>query len=372
MEWVKILLLMCSSIGLWVSANLLFYRTGNRQANRLLMAFVLVMLLPGINLYSQLAIENFSGLQILATNLTWLYGPFLLAFIHCIRGQKISTPMLLLQTLPFFLALLWRMAAWPLDAMLFTALLFTQVFVYIGLAARQLYIHRAHILLNRHSAISHYWLLYLVLGLTVVMFIDLAVVVCLNSGLAVNQNYWIAMVLLVSLYVQGISLFSLYRPTVFFNECLARAVQIKNTVVAIKPPLKNTAGELTETVAQFLAQQLESIMTLQQPYLDNDLSLAKLAEQLGISSHQLSELLNNHLHCSFYDYVNSFRVQEAMALLNQAGNTMMILDIAFEAGFNNKNTFYRLFKQHTGLTPAQFRKNQTAAGLEFTAQARNA
>jgi transcriptional regulator GlxA family with amidase domain len=88
------------------------------------------------------------------------------------------------------------------------------------------------------------------------------------------------------------------------------------------------------------------------------MSLARLAALLDVTGHQLSELLNLHLGRSFYDYLNELRYREALQMLERPdpAQTLTVADIAYRAGFNNRNSFHKVFKDKTGLTPAQYRK----------------
>lgn len=73
-----------------------------------------------------------------------------------------------------------------------------------------------------------------------------------------------------------------------------------------------------------------------------------------------SELLNVHLHTNFYDWMNSYRFNAALLLLQDQTVNYSVTDIAFQAGFNNRNSFYRVFKSNLGITPAQYRKQYKA------------
>ncbi|ALS97597.1 helix-turn-helix domain-containing protein [Lacimicrobium alkaliphilum] len=97
-------------------------------------------------------------------------------------------------------------------------------------------------------------------------------------------------------------------------------------------------------------------MSQQQVFKDRFLSLQTLAEQAKVSRHTLSQYLNEVEGCHFYDFVNRHRVQEAKEQLQHSAST--ILDIALEAGFNNKATFNSAFRKHTGMTPSQYRQQQ--------------
>ena len=72
---------------------------------------------------------------------------------------------------------------------------------------------------------------------------------------------------------------------------------------------------------------------------------------------ELSFVINESKQKSFNDYVNSWRVEETKRLLSQADKQDLgLLEIAFDAGFNSKATFNRVFKQTTGLTPSEYRQ----------------
>ena len=88
-------------------------------------------------------------------------------------------------------------------------------------------------------------------------------------------------------------------------------------------------------------------MTHEQYFRQNTLSLEDLAQALGVNKHQVSELLNVHLNMSFYEYLNQFRVSYACSRLSDPNYQDSILELAYEAGFNNKNSFYRAFKEKT-------------------------
>jgi AraC-like DNA-binding protein len=97
-------------------------------------------------------------------------------------------------------------------------------------------------------------------------------------------------------------------------------------------------------------------MAESKPFLDPDLSLQKLSDGLDVSRHQLSSAINTHQRMNFYEFINSYRVEEAKGLMRDPEHQMRKnYDIAFLSGFNSRATFYRIFKQFTGQTPAEFR-----------------
>lgn len=105
-----------------------------------------------------------------------------------------------------------------------------------------------------------------------------------------------------------------------------------------------------------LAQQVRNRVEQEQLYLNDDLSLASLANQLGMTTHKLSELINQQFNLSFYEFINDFRVHYAAARMLEMP-ALSVTDIYIEAGFTSKSTFYGYFKKAYGCTPSEYRKN---------------
>jgi AraC-like DNA-binding protein len=102
-----------------------------------------------------------------------------------------------------------------------------------------------------------------------------------------------------------------------------------------------------------IAARLEQAMRGQALYRDPLLSLSGLAGRIGVTPNHLSQVLNEHLGQSFFDYVNRWRVEEAVARI--AASDQPILAIAYEVGFNSRSTFNAAVKKHAGRPPSAFR-----------------
>ncbi|MBS1531432.1 MAG: ABC transporter permease, partial [Bacteroidetes bacterium] len=99
-------------------------------------------------------------------------------------------------------------------------------------------------------------------------------------------------------------------------------------------------------------------------YQDPDLSLASLAEKLGLTTHELSRVLNTVLKKSFNDFINEYRVQDAARKMQDpAFDHITLLGIAYESGFNSQTSFNRIFKQITGKSPVEYKKEQSTYNL---------
>ena len=68
------------------------------------------------------------------------------------------------------------------------------------------------------------------------------------------------------------------------------------------------------------------------------------------------EMINQELQKNFYQFINEYRVNEVkQKLADESFNHLKIISLAFDAGFNSKASFNRVFKSYTGLTPKNFR-----------------
>ncbi len=121
----------------------------------------------------------------------------------------------------------------------------------------------------------------------------------------------------------------------------------------VSPGQKYDHSPLSEERAREMQGRLLEHLTAEKPFLDSELTINQLAQQLELtSSKQLSQLLNQVMNESFYQLINRYRVEEAIRLLKDKPKSSMI-DIAFEAGFKSVSTFYNHFKTVTGKTPKE-------------------
>jgi AraC-like DNA-binding protein len=96
-------------------------------------------------------------------------------------------------------------------------------------------------------------------------------------------------------------------------------------------------------------------MLKERAYEDAELSLPGLAAKLGISAHQLSELMNGRLGKGFSRYLREQRINAAkVMLLNEPSAS--VLSVGLSVGFSAQSNFYEAFREIEGMTPGQYRK----------------
>jgi AraC-like DNA-binding protein len=172
------------------------------------------------------------------------------------------------------------------------------------------------------------------------------------------------MALVLALLVQGAGFVALRRP-----EWLARpyATPPHTTLPHAMPPDDTTSphaplpdapryaksGLTAERLARY-RERLVEVMQRDKPYLDENLRLADLARAAGIPPAHLSHVLSQEIGESFFDFVNSYRIEQVKRGFVDASNRRSVLEIALSAGFSSKSSFNRLFKQRTGVTPSEW------------------
>jgi len=354
-ELLKVWFIFSFSLGCWTCINLLVSRRGDKRVKYTILSLILLLLVPPLNAYVNLiSPEPIHWLLILSQKLTWVYGPVMVALIRHILLRPISHLSYTLQAFP----LLFSVAHDSLNLQwigfpILISLLFIQVFCYLAYAGWLLKSERAQLLklTTQFKNTSYYWLIYLVASLFLVMLIDVFVLSSMLMGYIPSFIALAAIASFIAIFINSIALFSIYQPNVFFHE----VNEPEENSTTEKQYLRSI--ELSPAAAKQLDEQLADLVKNHKPHLDEDISLPKLASLLGVTSHQLSELLNIHKSTSFYDFLNDLRYQESLHFLADNEGELTIADIAYRSGFNNRNSFYKVFKEKTGLTPSQYKKS---------------
>jgi AraC-like DNA-binding protein len=114
---------------------------------------------------------------------------------------------------------------------------------------------------------------------------------------------------------------------------------------------------LAQEQAAALSKRLLTLMDTEKPYLDGELALPELATRLHVSPHHLSQLLNGPMQKSFADFLNEYRTAELKRQLADASLAhLKIEELAYNSGFNFKSVYNGVFKKLTGQTPSEFRR----------------
>lgn len=119
---------------------------------------------------------------------------------------------------------------------------------------------------------------------------------------------------------------------------------------------KYEKSSLSDDYGEQILQRLQAYLQEEKPYLENNITLPKLAQRLSVSQHHLSQVLNDRLNQSFFDLMATYRIEEAKKMLTDKAFVHLKIDeIAERVGYNSTSAFHTAFKRITGKTPAQFR-----------------
>jgi AraC-like DNA-binding protein len=118
-------------------------------------------------------------------------------------------------------------------------------------------------------------------------------------------------------------------------------------------PYKNSLLS-TETKNQ-IRQKLIDYVERNKAYLNPDLNMELIAINLGFPKYQITEVLNTEIGKSFFQFINSYRVDAVKKMLSDPNNKYSIEAIGYDCGFASKSSFYTVFKKFTNETPLAYR-----------------
>ncbi|MBF9221981.1 helix-turn-helix domain-containing protein [Hymenobacter ruricola] len=145
------------------------------------------------------------------------------------------------------------------------------------------------------------------------------------------------------------------------SSLLALSTPEEAPAEAAAPRRKYEKTALSPEASTEILSRLRTLMVAGQPYRNPDLSLTELAGQLRVPTHHLSQVINEQCQQNFFDFINTYRIEEVKRQLQLPETSHLKLEeIGFAAGFNSKSAFNAAFKKNTDTTPSQFRKNSLA------------
>jgi len=166
---------------------------------------------------------------------------------------------------------------------------------------------------------------------------------------------WIKIVILVlQLFIICWYLYKALNNPDLFRNIDSKLKLVADIVLEEKKSEPATANEKEYNAA---LSKLQRYMVEEKPYLNPSLTIQDVSAAIEIPVRELSLLINHKLEQHFYDFVNTYRIENAMEILkDDTKSKVTILEILYEVGFNSKSSFNTAFKKHTGNTPTLYRK----------------
>lgn len=131
------------------------------------------------------------------------------------------------------------------------------------------------------------------------------------------------------------------------------ALSLTSAIESRREPAAIEAAQSPDEIERdaALLVRLDAHMATRKPHLDPDLTLARLARQLGVPSKQLSAVINRGRKENVSRTINRLRIEEACTLLQ---NGSSVTEAMFSSGFNTKSNFNREFARIKGMSPSQW------------------
>ncbi|HYE54815.1 MAG TPA: AraC family transcriptional regulator [Chitinophagaceae bacterium] len=293
---------------------------------------------------------NWPLLYTLSYQLPFLYGPVIYLFAMRFTGSHPFRPSHLLHFLPFIVVTVLTLLA--LTSPVADQLMFVLFEGERRLAFQLISIGVYHYLAYRfqqHNASQSWFSRFIMFSMICTALVALTIYFMYLYFPALN---WIRMgFLFLTVFIYWVSYAALTQPDMFSTIPTVPHMQVHR--VAKKYNNSSLAGEEAARIVDLLERQ----MATSKPYLEPDLTIDRLANLAGTNRHHLSQVLNEKLGLSFYDYVNTYRVNEAKLLLTDPSRARhKIASIAYDAGFNSLSTFNDVFRKWTSQTPSAYRK----------------
>lgn len=375
--------------------------------DRVLAPWMVAMALP---LLSGALVQDFPqfSMPILRDNLIYplTFGPFMWLYVGTLTGHisKFQRKHLL-HFLPFALLSLFQIATgWQPNPPNPEAVVFSRDIRLVGLANLVLFLAYGTAVLWRlhghdRDILAHFselsnritlgWLRWLIVGLsTVFLLLFLASAFSWPALLGFHLMAQIAAILVLSFF--GIKQTQVFpcivdendrsdpNPQVVMSVGTENEVQNMTSIYATRTDAAQTQindpawrddqnadpaqkiryarSGLSQERADRIAKRLNQFMCEKKPYLDPELTIEKLAKQMGVVRHHLTQVISERHDMNFYLFVNDYRIQSIKQVLNDPKRVdETLLDIAHSYGFNSKSTFNTAFKRLTGTTPSKFR-----------------
>lgn len=177
--------------------------------------------------------------------------------------------------------------------------------------------------------------------------------------------YFISPVPMLNLLADGLLVIMVYfvaivqwrKPDLFHIQQLSTQLTTQQEQATLPSDQQSSGGLLDQETRSSILQLVQGQVKKQALYRNSELTLATLAETVGVSVHQLSETLNQYGGKNFNQFINEYRVTEVCQQLD-CNSGRKLIDLALDAGFSSKSSFNAIFKKLTGQTPSQYRGQQ--------------
>ncbi|MBN1415203.1 MAG: AraC family transcriptional regulator [Bacteroidales bacterium] len=223
------------------------------------------------------------------------------------------------------------------------ALVVLQVLIYIVLSIikvlRTFKAEKVSVFAKKYKNLS--WLRNFTIGLLIILFVFIIVDMKYGSDIG---DYLISSCFALLIYGTSINVI---RSSDFFTDHLGTAFSGNK---------KYAKSSLSEEDKVEILRKLKDSMENEKYFKNNMASQSQISRKLLIPAHHISQVINEKLNQSFFEFIASYRIKEAEKILRDPDmNHLTVEEIAEEVGYISKSAFNKTFKKITGKTPSEYR-----------------
>lgn len=358
------ILIFCAFLGLFWAFFLVTHRRGNVKANRFAAVLLLSLAIMIIRHSLDIAVDDTTAsfFYFLSQGSLFLVGPSIFFHFQSLAKKHISNKKILIHysaciivTLLLILMFGYREELVNINnRSLLKIILFSFISSQIAHLFFYLYISRKEISNYEikygqyHTATSRInlqWMKGLMRILFVFAILVLTMYFLILSGgyYSMNNNADLLFLAAISLIIVRIVVTSWRQPEI------ASGIYQEETKYKTSP--------LSESESSLLKEKLNRLVKEEQIFRTPELNLNQLAVKLEVQPYILSQLINQEYKQNFFNFINDFRIEFAsQKIINGELNSITLVGVAYESGFNSKSTFNRAFKRKMGCTPKEYSK----------------
>lgn len=355
-------------IGVFLSIVINLRKKGDTSANLLISLFVFFHSIFMIHLCMYLSKSDFNFPHSLyaSTTFSFLYGPLLYFYYKRVTGKYQFKLRDTLHLVPSLILVIYLLPIYSLsgeeklhllynrDQILLPVLTNIVVVKYLSLGVYAYLIFRIYTkkLNERKKGISSQIIKWqrnlMILNALYVVFYVVYGVAIMNS--VVTHLLLYPQVFLMSSIILYVGYIAYVQPTIFSKKFLFGKLTLE----------KYQKSGLTDSFSIELKEQLLELFAEEKIYKESNISLGILAQRLGTTRHNISQVINEHFDLNFFHLINKYRIEEAKEIFkNDQNRNLNIIDVAYDVGFNNKVTFNKAFKAETNMTPSLYLRSLT-------------
>jgi len=356
---------------LFVAVFLFSNKKGNRSNNRLLgLIFLLFSLSLGDFAVRISGIQlKYQAIHLIDDGFFLLYGPLLFYYVRRVVYVDLRWRVKdLLHLIPYLLYCVYllyslvvldqeeqqeitqRIETVSLPAWIYLVGISVYIYTitYLWLAYRTVNTYRS-IIKNKFSSLDKInleWLRFIIHSFTAI-----TIIAMIHNVIPVLGNFIFLYATLILLLI-----FTFF----FINRVLVKALNQPEIFAGIElreAKEKYTGSNLSEGEIGEHHKALLSLIERDKMYLNADLTMQDLSEKMQLPTKVISQVINQQSGKSFFDFINTYRCEEAKKLMLSSDPGVTILEILYESGFNSKSSFNKEFKKLTGITPTEYRKS---------------